>query len=209
MSMKNSKISQIRVAILATDGFEQSELMEPMRALKEAGARVDVVSIEGGSIRGWKDKDWGDSVPVDLTLNEAHPDDYQALVLPGGLMNPDTLRSNTDAVRFASAFTTSGKPIAAICHGPQLLIETGILRGRTVTSYPSLVTDLMNAGAHWVDEPVVTDMGLVTSRKPADLPVFCKKMIEEFAEGPHDRSKMKGDERGSSRDRDSNRSIQL
>lgn len=187
--MKNTKLNQMRVAILATDGFEQSELLEPLRALRDVGARVDVVSIEKGAIRGWKEKDWGDSVPVDLTLNEAHPDDYQALVLPGGVMNPDTLRINTDAVRFVTAFTTSGKPIAAICHGPQILIETGILRGRTVTSWPSLCTDLMNAGAHWVDEPVVTDMGLVTSRKPADLPMFCKKMIEEFAEGPHDQAR--------------------
>lgn len=191
--MKNSNVSQMRVAILATHGFEQSELLEPLRALKEAGAKVDVVSVEKGEIRGWKDKDWGDSVPVDLTLDEAHSDDYGALVLPGGVMNPDTLRINTDAVRFVTGFTTQSKPIAAICHGPQILIETGILRGRTVTSWPSLCTDLMNAGAHWVDEPVVTDMGLVTSRKPADLPMFCKKMLEEFAEGSHDRSKAKSE----------------
>ena len=183
--MKNQKLNNCRVAILSTDGFEQSELTQPLEALREAGAQVKVVSPKTGSIRGWNEKDWGDSVPVDVQLDRAQPDDFDALVLPGGVMNPDSLRSNAAAVSFVQSFVSAGKPIAAICHGPQTLIETGMVRGRKLTSYQSLRTDLINAGAQWVDEPVVSDMGLVTSRKPADLPQFCAKMIEEFAEGRH------------------------
>lgn len=181
-----------RVAILATDGFEQSELLEPKKALEAAGAQVDVVSPKEGSIKGWNHKDWGKSVDVDMMLSEADADDYAALMLPGGVINPDKLRIDQDAVQFVQKFVDARKPIAAICHGPQLLIETGIVKGRQVTSWPSLKTDLINAGAHWVDNEVVTDQGLVTSRKPDDIPAFNKKMIEEFAEGVHDRSASRG-----------------
>jgi protease I len=181
-----------RVAILATDGFEQSELLEPKKALEAAGAQVDVVSPQKGSIKGWNHKDWGKSVDVDIMLSEADADDYAALMLPGGVINPDRLRIDQDAVQFVQKFVDARKPIAAICHGPQVLIETGIVKGRQVTSWPSLKTDLINAGAHWVDNEVVTDQGLVTSRKPDDIPAFNKKMIEEFAEGVHDRSSSRG-----------------
>ncbi len=177
-----------RVAILATDGFEQSELLEPKKALEAAGAEVDVVSPNEGSIQGWSHKDWGKSVEVDVLLSEADADDYAALMLPGGVINPDKLRIDKDAVQFVHKFVEARKPIAAICHGPQVLIETGAVKGRRMTSWPSLKTDLINAGAHWLDEEVVTDQGLVTSRKPDDIPAFNKKMIEEFAEGVHDRS---------------------
>jgi protease I len=177
-----------RVAILATDGFEQSELLEPKKALEAAGAQVDVVSPKEGSIKGWDHKDWGKSVDVDLMLAEAKAEDYAALMLPGGVINPDNLRINEQAVQFVQHFVVAKKPIAAICHGPQLLIETGMVKGRQMTSWPSLKTDLINAGAHWTDEEVVTDRGLVTSRQPADIPAFNKKMIEEFAEGIHDRA---------------------
>lgn len=177
-----------RVAILATDGFEQSELLEPRKALEAAGAEVDVVSPNEGSIKAWSHKDWGKSVDVDVMLSEADADDYAALMLPGGVINPDKLRIDQDAVRFVQKFIDARKPIAAICHGPQILIETGAVKGRQMTSWPSLKTDLINAGAHWIDEEVVTDQGLVTSRKPDDIPAFNKKMIEEFAEGMHDRS---------------------
>ena len=146
---------------------------------------MKVVSPASDTIRGWNDKDWGDAVKVDVQLDRAQADEFDALVLPGGVMNPDSLRSNTAAVSFVQSFVSSGKPIAAICHGPQTLIETGMVRGRKLTSYQSLRTDLINAGAQWVDEAVVSDMGLITSRKPADLPQFCAKMIEEFAEGRH------------------------
>lgn len=174
-----------RIAILATHGFEQSELEEPKRALEAAGARADVVSPGGEKIRGWKHKDWGTEVPVDVALDRANPSDYEGLVLPGGVVNPDQLRMNPKAVDFVKAFVRAGKPIAAICHGPWTLIEAGAVRGREVTSWPSLKTDLQNAGARWVDREVVTDQGLVTSRKPDDLPAFNRKMIEEFAEGRH------------------------
>jgi protease I len=174
-----------KVAILATHGFEQSELEQPLQALKAAGAAVDIVSPEPGRIRGWKDKNWGDEIDVDVPVTKADPYEYDGLVLPGGVMNPDQLRMDKDAVYFVSGFMESGKPVAAICHGPWTLIETGKLKGRRMTSYPSLRSDLENAGVLWEDSEVVTDEGLVTSRKPADLPAFCQKMIEEIGEGRH------------------------
>jgi protease I len=174
-----------RVAILVTDGFEQIEMTEPRRALQETGAQVDLVSPKPDRVRGFNHDEHGDEFPVDVPLDKAHPDDYHALVLPGGVMNPDTLRIDEQAVEFIRAFVDVGKPIAAICHGPWTLIETGVVEGRRMTSWPSLRTDLRNAGADWVDEPVVVDRGLVTSRWPDDLPEFNRKMIEEFAEGLH------------------------
>lgn len=176
-----------RVAILATNGFEQSELMEPKRLLEEAGAQTMVISPESGEIKGWKDKNWGDTVPVDESLNEASESNYDALVLPGGQMNPDILRMNPKAVSLVRSFVEAGKPVGAICHGPWLLAEAGVLDGRQVTSWPSIKTDLTNAGAEWTDEEVVTDNGIVTSRKPDDIPAFARKMIEEINEGYHDR----------------------
>jgi protease I len=178
-------LSGKKIAILATDGFEQSELEEPRRALDKAGATTHVVSPAEDKIRGWDGDDFGDSVDVDVNVKDANPDDYDGLLLPGGVMNPDKLRLVPEAVEFVRAFFESGKPVAAICHGPQLLIEADVVRGRTLTSYPSVKKDLINAGANWVDEPVVTDQGLVTSRKPDDIPQFNRKMIEEFAEGYH------------------------
>lgn len=175
-----------KVAILVTDGFEESEFVQPLESLKQAGAEVEVVSLKGGMVKSWSGKNWGKEYSVDRTTEEANSHDYDALVLPGGVMNPDKLRMNQDAVNFVTGFFDDGKPIAAICHGPWTLIETGELKGRTVTSYPSLKTDLLNAGANWVDEEVVVDNGLVTSRNPGDLPAFCKKMIEEIMEGAHE-----------------------
>ena len=172
-----------RVAILTEEGFEQVELTSPKAALKDAGAIVHVISPKSGKIKAWDKTNWGIEVDVDRQLSDVSPDDYDALVLPGGVLNPDKLRQNKQAVAFVSAFLDEGKPIAAICHGPQMLIETGMIGGRTLTSYPSLKTDLENARAHWIDEEVVVDHGLVTSRRPADLPAFNKKMIEEIAEG--------------------------
>ncbi len=180
--MVSKELTGKKVAILATDGFEKSELLVPKKALEQAGAEVSVVSPKSGKIKSWDKKDWGEAVSVDVTLEEASPEDYDALVLPGGVMNPDTLRINEKAVNFVKAFTTSGKPIGAICHGPWTLIETGFVDGRKMTSWPSLKTDLENAGAVWVDEEVVVDNGLVTSRKPDDLPAFNKKLIEEIKE---------------------------
>jgi protease I len=176
-----------RVAALVENGFEQSELLEPKEALEAAGAQVDVVSPQSGKVKGWKHTDWGQEVAVDRDLAEVKADEYDALLLPGGVMNPDRLRMNSQAVAFVKAFADTGKPIAAICHGPWTLIEAGAVQGRTMTSWPSLQSDLRNAGAHWVDQEVVTDNGLVTSRKPDDIPAFNRKMIEEFAEGRHSR----------------------
>lgn len=179
------QLTHKKVAIMATHGFEESELLSPKEALEQAGAHVHVVAPEAGSIKGWKGKDWGKEVPVDVLLANVDANDYDALVLPGGVMNPDKLRLNKDAVAFASRFFEQGKPVAAICHGPQTLIETGMLKGRQMTSFPSLRTDLENAGVQWVDEEVVVDNGLVTSRTPDDLPAFNRKMIEEISEGIH------------------------
>lgn len=174
-----------RVAALVENGFEQVELTEPKKALEQAGAKVDVVSPQSGKVKGWNHTKWGDEIPVDRGLDSANPDEYDALLLPGGVMNPDRLRMNRKAVQFVKTFVDTNKPIASICHGPWTLIEAGATNGRRMTSYPSLATDLRNAGAQWVDEECVVDNGLVTSRKPDDIPAFNRKMIEEFAEGPH------------------------
>ena len=174
-----------RVAIVVTDGFEQDELEKPRQALEEAGAKTDVVSPKSGKVKGWKHTDWGTEVAVDKELRQADPNEYDALMLPGGQMNPDNLRMDKVAVQFVESFVRSGKPIAAICHGPLTLIEAGGVKGRRLTSFPSIKTDLQNAGAEWIDQEVVTDHGLVTSRKPDDIPAFNRKMIEEFGEGRH------------------------
>jgi len=186
MATNSRSLSGKRVAILATDGVEQVELTEPRKALDGAGANTKVVSPKSGSIKGWNHTDWGEQIPVDVSLDSTSPDDFDALLLPGGVMNPDHLRTNRNAVNFVRAFFEAGKPVAAICHGPWLLVEADVARGRNVTSWPSLQTDLRNAGANWSDSQVVSDHGLVTSRKPDDIPAFNKKMIEEFAEGVHD-----------------------
>jgi protease I len=174
-----------KVAALVDNGFEQVELTQPKAALEAAGATVHVVSPQRTHVRGWNHKDWGDEVPVDRSLDVASPDSYDALLLPGGVINPDKLRINDRAVQFVRAFVNDGKPIAAICHGPWTLIEANAVQGRKMTSWPSLRSDLRNAGAQWVDQEVVVDHGLVTSRKPDDIPAFNGKMIEEFAEGRH------------------------
>jgi protease I len=174
-----------RVAALVDQGFEQIELLEPKGALEAAGARVDVISPQSGTVRGWNHTEWGDNVRVDRSLNDAMPNDYDALLLPGGVMNPDHLRMNEKAVRFVKQMFDDGKPIAAICHGPWTLAEAGVLGGVRMTSFPSIKTDLKNAGAEWVDEEVVVDRGIVSSRKPDDIPAFNQKMIEEFKEGRH------------------------
>jgi protease I len=178
-------LSGVKVAILAADGFEQSELTEPRKALKEAGAETLVVSPAKDEVQGWKHFDKGERIKVDVPLEQADAADYDALLLPGGVANPDQLRTLPKAVQFVRSFFETGKPVAAICHGPWTLIEAGVVRGRTLTSWPSLKTDLVNAGAMWVDREVCVDHGLVTSRKPADIPAFNQKMIEEFAEGQH------------------------
>jgi protease I len=172
-----------KVAILATDGFEQVELTKPRKALEQAGAVVDVISPKSGEIKGWDKQDWGDKVKVDRTLDEVEASDYDALVLPGGVINPDHLRTEPKAVSFVKEFAQSGKPVAAICHGPWTLIEAGVVKGKTMTSWPSLKTDLKNAGANWVDKEVVQDGNLITSRKPDDIPAFNKKIIEATTAG--------------------------
>ncbi|HSJ31456.1 MAG TPA: type 1 glutamine amidotransferase domain-containing protein [Longimicrobiales bacterium] len=174
-----------RVAVLVDNGFEQIELEQPMDALRKAGAEAVIVSPQEQKVKGWQHTDWGDEFDVDVHLAEADADSFDALVLPGGQMNPDNLRVNDRAVAFARAFFDAGKPVAAICHGPWLLIEADVVRGRRMTSWPSLRTDLRNAGAEWLDEAVVVDSGLVTSRKPDDLPQFNSRKIEEIAEGVH------------------------
>lgn len=184
----SDELRNTRVAALVEHGFEQSELYEPRKALETAGASVDIVSPQEGTVQGWNEKNWGDEIRVDRTLDSARPDEYDALLLPGGVMNPDHLRTSEKAVRFVKHFVDTKKPIAAICHGPWTLIEAGGVKGRRMTSWPSLRTDLKNAGADWVDEECVVDNGLVTSRKPDDLPAFNRKMIEEFAEGRHDKA---------------------
>ena len=170
-----------RIAALVDDGFEQVELTEPKKALEDAGAHVDIVSPKSGSVRGWQHKDWGDKFDVSLALADAVPDEYDGLLLPGGVMNPDKLRMNPDAVEFVRTFVDAGKPIAAICHGPWTLIEAAAIRGKTMTSWPSLQSDLQNAGATWVDRECVVDHGLITARKPEDIPSFNARMIDEFA----------------------------
>lgn len=170
-----------KVAILATDGFEQSELLEPKDALDHAGATVHIVSPKAGKIRAWFKTDWGKDVDVDVKLADAKPEDYDALVLPGGVMNPDKLRRDPEVLQFIRSFQEDHKPIAAICHGPWTLIDAGIVEGRRVTSYHSIQTDLKNAGADWVDETVVVDANLITSRQPDDLPAFNKKLVEAVA----------------------------
>ncbi len=180
-----AKLSGRSVAVLATDGVEQVELTQPVEALRAADAQVHLVAPKSGHIQGWNHFDKADQLEVDFQLGQVNPEDYDALLLPGGAMNPDVLRTDLKAVDFVRHFVEAGKPIAAICHGPWTLIEAGGVRGRRMTSWPSLKTDLKNAGADWMDEEVVTDQGLVTSRRPDDLPAFCRKMIEEFAEGVH------------------------
>jgi protease I len=181
----NSRLAGKRVAVLATDGFEQEELTSPIDALQEAGAETVIVSPNEDKIRGWKHTKWGRKFKVDLTLAEADAANFDALVLPGGVMNPDTLRRDPAALEFVRAFFAAGKPVGAICHGPWTLIDAGVVRGRRMTSYASIQTDLKNAGADWVDQEVVVDNGLVTSRKPDDLPGFNAKLIEEIGEGIH------------------------
>lgn len=181
------KISEARIAILATDGYERSELREPLEKLRARGATVEVVSLKSGEIRSWDEKDWGDTVPVDRTLGEVSVEAYDALVLPGGQINPDLLRVEAEAVEFVRKFAKSGKTLAAICHGPWLLVEADAVRGRDVTSYPSIRTDMVNAGANWSDREVVVDEAIVTSRNPGDLPAFIDKIVEEVEEGRHAR----------------------
>jgi protease I len=178
----DTRLTGKTIAILATDGFEQGELTEPKKALDQAGAKTVVIAPKQGAIRGWKMKNWGDEMRVDVTLDRANPDDYDALMLPGGVLNPDQLRMDKRAVQFVRSFFEHSKPVAAICHAPIMLIEAGVLKGRHVTSWPSLKTDIGNAGGQWIDETVVVDRGLVTSRKPDDIPAFNEKMIAEFAE---------------------------
>jgi protease I len=176
-----------KIAILVADGFDQSELVSPRQALDEAGAHTEIVSPVQSTVRGWLKGNWADEFAVDVQLGAANPDEYDALLLPGGTINPDRLRREPQAVQFVRAFFEAGKPIASICHGPWMLVEADILRGRTATSFYSIKTDLKNAGANWVDQEVVVDQGIITSRNPGDLPAFNAKMIEEFAEGRHER----------------------
>lgn len=185
----SQKLLNKRVAILAADGFEQVELQKPKEALEEAGASVSIVSLKEGQIQGMNHADKGDLFDVDLALEDARAEEFDALMLPGGLMNPDTLRSTPKALEFTKAFFEAGKPVAAICHGPWVLIDAELVKGRTLTSWPAIQTDVKNAGGNWVDMEVVVDNGLVTSRKPGDIPAFNRKMIEEFAEGVHARQR--------------------
>src|ERR1700742_5043408 len=179
------KIKEAKILIIATNGFEQSELEIPRDRLKEAGAKVTIASLDGKDIMGWDKKDWGRPANVDMKIADAKEGDYDALVIPGGVMNPDKLRVDEDAMKLVKAFLSSGKIVAAVCHGPGLLVQADALKGRQATSYPSIRKDLENAGAKWIDEEVVTDNGIITSRKPDDLPAFVKKIIEEVEEGKH------------------------
>jgi protease I len=184
--MADKKLEGKTIAILATDGVEQVELVEPRKALEDAGATTHLVSLESGQIQGFNHLDHGDKLDVDKVVTDVSADDYDALMIPGGVANGDFLRADEDACKFTAAFANAKKPIAAICHAPWVLVETGIVKGRTLTSFPALKTDIENAGGTWVDEEVHVDQGLTTSRKPDDIPAFNAKMIEEFCEGPHD-----------------------
>jgi protease I len=179
--MDTKKLQHIKIAIIATDGFEQSELTEPKRLLEKAGAAVDVIAPEGDDIEGWEHADWGGKVKVDVTLDKADASRYDAIVIPGGVINPDKLRLDRRAIDFIRQFAAQSKPIAAICHGPQMLIEADLVRGRQVTSWPSLQTDLKNAGAQWHDREVVLDGNLITSRKPDDIPAFVAALSSTLA----------------------------
>jgi len=181
----SGKLDGKKVAILVADGFEQVEMTKPREALQQAGAETKIVSPRSGKIQGMNHADKGDKFEVDLIVHDARVEEFDALMIPGGLMNPDELRANADALEFVRHFFSEGKPAAVICHGPWVLIDAGVVRGRTLTSWPNIKTDVKNAGAKWVDQEVVVDNGLVTSRKPDDIPAFNKKMIEEFAEGKH------------------------
>lgn len=180
------KLSNKNIAILSENGFEESELFEPLNRLKEEGSNVQIISLKEGSIKGMKDHEWSKEISVDKTVAQVSADDFHGLLLPGGVINPDALRGDEKAVAFVRDFFKQGKPVAAICHGPQTLIDAEVVEGRKMTSYSSIKKDLINAGANWVDEEVVVDQGLVTSRSPADLPAFNDKMVEEFAEGVHE-----------------------
>lgn len=180
-------IQSASILILATDGYERSELRVPLEELTKRGAEVKIASIKTGEIKSWDEKDWGDTVPVDLEAKNVKAAEFDALVLPGGQINPDLLRGNEDAMKVVRDFVKSGKPVAAICHGPWLLVEADALRGRKATSYPSIRTDIRNAGASWKDEAVVVDNGIITSRSPKDLPQFVEKIVEEVREGRHNR----------------------
>ncbi len=178
-----NELKGLKVAILVEDGFEQVELVEPRKALDQAGAETKIVSPTDQRVKGWNFTNWGEELPVDVPLSQARPDNFDALLLPGGVLNPDKLRMQPLAVQFAKAFFDAGKPVAAICHGPWTVIETGAARGRRIASWPSLKTDLRNAGAEWVDEPVVVDGNLVSSRKPDDIPMFNREVIRLFGQG--------------------------
>ncbi|QIB67210.1 type 1 glutamine amidotransferase domain-containing protein [Kineobactrum salinum] len=186
----NAPLQGKKIAFLLTDGFEQIELTTPWEKLRLAGAQPELISLQPGNVCGYHHLDKGDEFPVDSSLHEVSVDDYDGLVLPGGVANPDALRTEPTAVDFVKAFFTQHKPVAAICHGPWTLVEADVLKGRTLTSWPSLRTDIENAGGHWVDQEVCVDQGLVTSRKPDDLEAFCNKAIEEFAEGRHQRQQV-------------------
>jgi protease I len=179
--MANKNLQGKKIAILATDGFEQAELLEPRKALDEVGAETKVVSLKSGKIKGWKFTDWGQEVPVDVTLDTVRGEDFDALLLPGGVINPDKLRMEPKAVAFVKSFFDANKPVAAICHGPWTIIEAGAAKGRKIASWPSIKTDLRNAGAEWIDKEAVTDGNLVTARKPDDIPAFNRAMIELFS----------------------------
>jgi protease I len=179
------KISEAKILIIATDGYERSELREPLEKLKAKGADVKIASLKAGEIKSWTEGNWGDTVSPDLAIKDAKVDDYDALVIPGGVINPDKLRADETTVNFVRDFAESGKVIAAVCHGPWLLVEADVLAGRNATSYKSIRTDVENAGATWTDQEVVTDNGMITSRSPKDLPAFIAKIIEEVEEGRH------------------------
>src|SRR5437899_379475 len=180
--MATEKLNGAKVAILITDGFEEVEMTQPREALDQAGAKTNIVSPKNDKVRSWRFTDWGTDFPVDVPLNRARPDDFDALLLPGGVMNPDTLRMIPEAMNFVKAFFDAGKPVAAICHGPWSVIEVGAARGRKIASWPSLKTDIRNAGGEWMDQEVVTDRNIVSSRKPDDIPAFNRGMIELFSQ---------------------------